>query len=50
MFKELWRRQEIVKVAKKLALKSVSGEIKPSEVNEELFNSELTNGSKILNY
>ena len=34
-------RQEIVKVAKKLALKSISGEIKPSEVNEELFNSEL---------
>jgi len=34
-------RQEIVKVAKKLALKSSSGEIKPSEVNEELFNSEL---------
>ena len=34
-------RQEIVKVAKKLALKSISGEIKPSDVNEELFNSEL---------
>ena len=34
-------RQEIVKVAKKLALKSISGEIKPSELNEELFNSEL---------
>ena len=34
-------RQEIVKVAKELALKSSSGEIKPSEVNEELFNSEL---------
>ena len=34
-------RQEIVKVAKELALKSFSGEIKPSEVNEELFNSEL---------
>ena len=34
-------RQEIVKVAKKLAIKSSSGEIKPSEVNEELFNSEL---------
>ena len=33
-------RQEIVKVAKELALKSSSGEIKPSEVNEELFNSE----------
>jgi len=40
-------RQEIVKVAKKLALKSSSGEIKPSEVNEELFNSELlTRGIK----
>ena len=34
-------RQEIVKVAKELALKSFSGEINPSEVNEELFNSEL---------
>ena len=34
-------RQEIVKVAKQLALKSFSGEINPSEVNEELFNSEL---------
>ena len=40
-------RQEIVKVAKKLALKCSSGEIKPSEVNEELFNSELlTSGIK----
>jgi len=40
-------RQEIVKVAKKLALKSSTGEIKPSEVNEELFNSELlTQGIK----
>jgi len=40
-------RQEIVKVAKKLALKSSSGEIKPCEVNEELFNSELlTRGIK----
>ncbi len=40
-------RQEIVKVAKKLALKSISGEIKPSELNEELFNSELlTQGIK----
>jgi len=40
-------RQEIVKVAKKLALKSFSGEIKPSEVDEELFNSELlTQGIK----
>ena len=40
-------RQEIVKVAKELALKSFSGEIKPSEVNEELFNSKLlTKGIK----
>jgi len=40
-------RQEIVKVAKELALKSSSGEIKPSEVNEELFNSNLlTRGIK----
>jgi len=40
-------RQEIVKVAKELALKSSSGEIKPNEVNEELFNSELlTRGFK----
>jgi len=35
-------RQEIVKVAKVLAIKSISGEINPSEVNEELFNSELS--------
>ncbi len=34
-------RQEIVRVAKKLAHKSFSGEIQPSEVNEELFESEL---------
>ena len=34
-------RQEIVKVARELALKSSCGEIQPSEVNEELFNSEL---------
>ena len=34
-------RQEIVKVAKNLAIKCISGEIKPSEVSEELFNSEL---------
>ena len=34
-------RQEIVKVAKQLALKSFSGEINPSEVNEKLFNAEL---------
>ena len=40
-------RQEIVRVAKELALKSFSGEIKPSEVNEELFNSQLlTQGIK----
>ena len=40
-------RQEIVKVAKEIALKSFSGEIKPSEVDEELFNSELlTKGIK----
>jgi len=37
-------RQEIVKAAKVLAIKSISGEIKPSEVNEELFNSELLTG------
>ena len=34
-------RQEIVKVAKEIALKSFSGEIKPNEINEELFKSEL---------
>ena len=40
-------RQEILKVAKELALKSLSGEIKPSEVDEELFNSKLlTQGIK----
>ncbi len=40
-------RQEIVKVAKELAIKTFSGEIKPSEVNEELFNSKLlTRGIK----
>jgi undecaprenyl diphosphate synthase len=40
-------RQEIVKVAKEIAFKSYAGEIKPSEVNEELFNSELlTQGIK----
>ena len=40
-------RQEIVKVAKELALKSSSGEINPSDINEELFNSELlTQGIK----
>ena len=40
-------RQEIVKVAKELAFKCSSGEIKPSAVNEEMFNSELlTRGIK----
>ena len=40
-------RQEIVKVAKEIALKSFSGEIKPSDIDEELFNSELlTQGIK----
>ena len=40
-------RQEIVKVAKELALKSFTGEIEPSEVDEELFNSKLlTQGIK----
>ena len=40
-------RQEIVKVAKELASRSSAGEIKPSEINEELFNSELlTSGIK----
>jgi len=40
-------RQEIVKVAKVLALKSSAWEIKPSEINEELFNSKLlTRGTK----
>ena len=40
-------RQEIVKVTKELALKCSSGEIKPSEINEELFNSKLlTQGIK----
>ncbi len=40
-------RQEIVKVAKELALKYSSGEIKLSEIDEELFNSGLlTRGIK----
>ncbi len=40
-------RQEIVKAAKELAFKSSSGKINPSEVNEDLFNSELlTQGIK----
>ena len=44
---KLRRKARNSKVAKELALKSFSGEIKPSEVNEELFNSELlTQGIK----
>ena len=40
-------RQEIVRVAQKIAVKSFNGEIKPSEVDEKLFNSELlTQGIK----
>ena len=40
-------RQELVKVAQDIAKKSFSGEIKPSDVNEELINSELlTQGVK----
>ena len=40
-------RQEIVKVAREIAFKSSSGEITPSQVNEELFSSELlTQGIK----
>ena len=40
-------RQEIVKVAKELALKSFSGKINPNDINEELFNAELlTQGLK----
>ena len=35
-------RQEIVKVAKKIALKYFAGEIKPDEINEQLFESELS--------
>ena len=34
-------RQEIVKAAKKIALKYFAGEIKPNEINEKLFESEL---------
>ena len=34
-------RQEIVKVAKEIAIKSSSGEINPNDVDEELFHSEL---------
>ena len=32
-------RQELVKVAKELARKSISGEIKPDQINEEMFES-----------
>ena len=32
-------RQELVKVAKELAKKSISGEIKPEQINEEMFES-----------
>ncbi len=40
-------RQEIVKVAKQISQKTFSGEIKPSDVNEQLINSELlTQGLK----
>tara|TARA_Y100000766_G_scaffold266925_1_gene261649 strand:- start:263 stop:1066 length:804 start_codon:yes stop_codon:yes gene_type:complete len=40
-------RQEIVKVARELAIKTFSGEINPNEVDEKLFNSELlTQGIK----
>ena len=39
--------QEIVKVARELAIKTFSGEINPNEVDEKLFNSELlTQGIK----
>ena len=34
-------RQEIVKAAKKIALKYFAGDIKPNEINEKLFESEL---------
>jgi len=34
-------RQELVKVAKELSKKSLSGEIKPDDINEKLFASEL---------
>ncbi len=37
-------RQELVKVAKELATKSISGEIKPEEINEEIFQSLLFTG------
>ncbi len=39
-------RQELVRAAKRLAFKSISGEIKPEEIDEKLFESELlTTGS-----
>ena len=39
-------RQELVRAARQLALKSVSGEIKPEQIDEKLFESELlTRGS-----
>ena len=34
-------RQELVKVAKELSMKSISGEIKPDQINEEMFESHL---------
>ncbi len=34
-------RQELVKVAKELSRKSISGEIKPEQINEEMFESHL---------
>ncbi len=34
-------RQELVKVAKELSRKSISGEIKPDQINEEMFESHL---------
>jgi len=40
-------RQEIVKAAKEIAIKSSSGKINPSDIDEQLFNSELlTHGIK----
>jgi len=37
-------RQELVKVAKELAMRSISGEIKPDQINEEMFESHLYTG------
>ena len=34
-------RQELVKVARELSRKSISGEIKPDQINEEMFESHL---------